>query len=102
MRLSFRNIDDVVRVSDHEAVVMSRHLLKQDGLFVGSSSAVNLVAAMRVARQWSAQGREGNIVTVLCDSGSRHFKRFWKDELVAERGIRLQDSIQDIMDDPEA
>ncbi|KAH8929366.1 tryptophan synthase beta subunit-like PLP-dependent enzyme [Atractiella rhizophila] len=102
MRLALPNIDDAVRVSDHEAVVMSRHLLKQDGLFVGSSSAVNLVAAMRVARQWSAQGKEGNIVTVLCDSGSRHFKRFWNDDLVGERGIQIQDTIQDIMDDPEA
>lgn len=50
------------RVTDAEAVAMSRFLVEQDGLFVGSSSAVNLVACVRVARQL---GKGKTIVCIL-------------------------------------
>jgi len=59
------------RVTDAEAVAMSRHLTKADGLFLGSSSACNLVACVRAVRDGLVpQG--GRIVTILCDSGNRH------------------------------
>lgn len=67
-------IDDAVAVTDREAVEMSRYLMKEDGLFVGSSSAVNCVSAYRVAK---ALGPGHTIVTMLCDSGSRHLTKFW-------------------------
>ncbi|TPX39216.1 hypothetical protein SeMB42_g06411 [Synchytrium endobioticum] len=70
-------VDDAVRVSDQEAVDMSRYLMAQEGLFLGSSSAVNLVAAVRVAR---TLGPGHSIVTLLCDSGSRHLTKFWNDD----------------------
>jgi len=56
---------------------MSRHLALHDGLFLGSSSAVNLVACVRLARAWGHNGRGRRIVTILCDSGARHASRFW-------------------------
>ena len=65
------------RVTDAEAVAMSRHLALHDGLFLGSSSAVNLVASVRLARSWGHNGRGRRIVTILCDSGARHASRFW-------------------------
>ncbi|KAI9208631.1 tryptophan synthase beta subunit-like PLP-dependent enzyme, partial [Polychytrium aggregatum] len=67
-------VDDAVRVTDREAVEMSRYLMREDGLFVGSSSSVNCVAAYRVAKRLGPGHR---IVTVLCDSGSRHLTKFW-------------------------
>ncbi|KAL8998218.1 MAG: hypothetical protein Q9169_002703 [Polycauliona sp. 2 TL-2023] len=67
-------IDDAIKVSDEEAMAMARWLAEKDGLFVGSSSAVNCVAAVRLARQLGPGKR---IVTILCDSGSRHLSRFW-------------------------
>ena len=72
---------------------MSRHLAKEDGLFLGSSSAVNLVASVRLAKKLGPGAR---IVTILwfvslccgtfdflptrctfSDSGTRHYSRFW-------------------------
>lgn len=44
---------------------VSRFLLKKDGLFVGSSSAMNCVGAVRVAQ---TLGPGHTIVTILCDS----------------------------------
>lgn len=52
------------RVTDAEAVAMSRHLAQTDGLFLGSSSAVNLVACVRLAKKWGPQ-KGKMIVTIL-------------------------------------
>lgn len=57
-------IDEAIRVTDAEAIAMSRHLVNHDGLFLGSSSAVNCVAAVRVAEKF---GPGHCIVTILCD-----------------------------------
>ena len=48
-------IDAAVKASDREAVEMAAHLLRNDGLFVGSSSAVNCVGAVKTAR-WLGPG----------------------------------------------
>lgn len=67
-------IDDAIRVTDQEAVDMARYLVNQEGLFIGSSSAVNCVGAVRIAREL---GPGHTIVTLLCDSGQRHLTKFW-------------------------
>jgi cysteine synthase A len=77
------------RVTDKEAVAMSRYIVQHDGLFLGSSSACNLVACIKVAKSFGTNsGRV--IATILyvgysrvwvlltlgrCDSGSRHYSK---------------------------
>ncbi|KAG8625175.1 hypothetical protein KVT40_006926 [Elsinoe batatas] len=86
-------VDDAVRVSDEQAVGMARWLVERDGIFIGSSSAVNCgylllmgtilsrmltgttgVAAVKVAKELGPGHR---VVTILCDSGNRHLSKFW-------------------------
>ncbi|PLB34394.1 putative cysteine synthase [Aspergillus candidus] len=67
-------VDDAVRVTDAQALAMARWLVEKDGLFIGSSSAVNCFAAVKTAMKLGPGHR---IVTVLSDSGSRHLSRFW-------------------------
>jgi cysteine synthase A len=52
------------RISDAEAVAMARYLVKNDGLFLGSSSACNLMACVKLVKQmgWS---EDKTIVTIL-------------------------------------
>lgn len=57
-------IDEAIRVTDREAVAMAKFLVEEDGLFLGSSSAVNCFAAVKVAEQLGPGHR---IVTILCD-----------------------------------
>lgn len=71
-------IDDAVKVSDKQAMIMARWLVEQDGIFAGSSSAVNCVAAVVTALRLKSEGKSGSVVTVLCDSGARHLSKFWK------------------------
>lgn len=44
-------IDDALQGTDYEAVEMARQLIKEDGLFIGSSSAMNCVGAVKVAQK---------------------------------------------------
>ncbi|KAJ7782409.1 tryptophan synthase beta subunit-like PLP-dependent enzyme [Mycena maculata] len=81
-------IDDAVRVTDSEAVAMARYLVKHDGLFVGSSSACNLVACVRLVKKMGWHSGE-RIVTVLCDSGARHYSKFWNDEYLRTAEIPI-------------
>lgn len=72
-------INDAVEVTDEQAMKMARWLVEKEGLFVGASSAVNCVAAAKFAKRMrSKQGKKYRIVTVLCDSGTRHLSKFWK------------------------
>lgn len=71
---------------------MSRYLVEHDGLFLGSSSACNLVAAVRLAKQMPKDSR---IVTILCDSGARHQTKFWSDQYLKDHDIKIDPTIID-------
>lgn len=71
---------------------MSRYLVEHDGLFLGSSSACNLVAAVRLAQQMPKGSR---IVTILCDSGARHQTKFWSDQYLKDHGIKIDRTLID-------
>ena len=67
------SVDDAFKVSDRESVEMAAYLLRNEGLFVGSSAAVNCVGAVKAAQQL---GPGHTIVTILCDGGHRHLSKF--------------------------
>ncbi|KAI0396498.1 cysteine synthase-like protein [Xylariaceae sp. FL0594] len=84
-------IDDAVRVSDGQACRMARWLVEHDGIFVGSSSAVNCVAAVVTAMGMPEGSR---VVTLLCDSGTRHLSKLWKK--IADMGLEEDDKPEDL------
>ena len=86
-------IDDAVKVTDLQSMKMARWLIEKDGLFVGSSSAVNCVASVALAMQLPKDSR---IVTILCDSGTRHLSKFWKK--VAELGLEEEHDQADLIE----
>ncbi|KAL9940206.1 hypothetical protein V8E36_000911 [Tilletia maclaganii] len=101
--LGLECIDDAEQVTDDEAVRMSRWLVLNDGLFLGSSSAVNCVAAVRTAlklKQSSKSAQRPVVVTILCDSGARHLSKFHNDAYVLQAGIEPSSDISDILQQP--
>ncbi|KAI3530661.1 pyridoxal-phosphate dependent enzyme [Colletotrichum filicis] len=84
-------IDDAIKVTDEQACRMARWLVENDGIFAGSSSAVNCVAAV-VAASRLPEGSQ--VVTILCDSGTRHLSKFWKH--VAAMGLEEDDHSADL------
>ncbi|KAJ3303613.1 Cysteine synthase 1 [Kappamyces sp. JEL0829] len=71
-------IDDAVHVPDAESIAMVYRLLDEEGLFVGASSALNVAAAVQVAKKLGPGHR---IATIICDGAyryqSRLFSRKW-------------------------
>lgn len=85
-------IDDAIRVTDAQALAMARWLVERDGIFCGSSSAVNCVAATQLALKLGPGHR---IVTILCDSGTRHLSKFWKEAGVVGGAVDV--TIEDVL-----
>jgi cysteine synthase len=65
--------DQVERVSTEEATAMALRLAREEGLFAGTSTGGNVIAALRLAEQL---GPDATIVTVMCDTGMKYLKTF--------------------------
>jgi len=77
-------IDDAVRIDDQSCVTMVYRLLREEGLFVGGSSGINVAAAVWLARQ---MGPGHTIVTLLCDRGDLYFARLFNPAWLMEKGL---------------
>jgi len=78
------SIDDAVRIGDPDAVAMVYRLLREEGLYLGSSSGINVCAAVEVARRL---GPGHAIVTILCDGGDRYRSRLFNREWLDGKGL---------------
>ncbi len=70
-------IDDAIQIDDPECVRVVYRLLREEGLFLGGSSGINVAAAVALAKQ---MGPGHTIVTILCDSGARYQSRLFNRE----------------------
>ncbi|MFP3568025.1 cysteine synthase A [Paraburkholderia sp. SIMBA_030] len=77
-------IDDAVRIDDQSCVTMVYRLLREEGLFVGGSSGINVAAAVWLAQQ---MGPGHTIVTLLCDRGDLYFARLFNPAWLMEKGL---------------
>jgi cysteine synthase len=64
--------DRIERVSTDEAVAMANRLAREEGLFAGTSTGANVIAALRLAEQL---GPDATIVTVMCDTGMKYLSK---------------------------
>lgn len=62
-------VNEIQTVSSDEAKAMTRRLAREEGIFAGTSSGANAVAANRIAQRL---GVGATVVTVMCDSGLRY------------------------------
>ncbi len=62
--------DEVLRVTDGEAIAMARRAAREEGLLVGISAGANIHAALQVAARPEMRGKR--IVTIGCDTGERY------------------------------
>lgn len=77
-------IDDAVMIDDPACVRMVYRLLREEGLFVGGSSGINVAAAAEVARQL---GPGHTIVTLLADRGGLYAQRLFNAAWLREKGL---------------
>jgi cysteine synthase A len=70
-------IDEAYRIPDQQALTIIHHLLRDEGLFVGLSTGINLAGVVRLARE---RGPGQIITTILADSGVRYMSKIFNRE----------------------
>lgn len=65
--------DHIEQVSTNEAMEMAFRLAREEGLFAGTSTGANVVAALRLAERLKP---DSTIVTIMCDTGMKYLKTY--------------------------
>jgi cysteine synthase len=76
--------DDAVRVDDLAMIEMAHYLVREEGLLLGGSAALNVTAAARIAKTLPAGA---TVVTILCDGGARYMSRLYNPAWLAENSL---------------
>jgi cystathionine beta-synthase len=79
----FNVIDDMVRVSDKEGMLMTRRLVREEGIFGGVSSGAAMAGALRYVAERDL-GPEKMVVVLLPDNGSRYLSKVYDDNWMRE------------------
>jgi cysteine synthase A len=77
-------IDDSMRIPDSEALEHIYDLLIHEGLSVGTSSGINVAAAVRIAKQL---GPGHTVVTILADGGARYQSKLFNVEFLRSKNL---------------
>ena len=92
LRFGLDCIDDAILVKDKDAISMTYRLLFEEGLLVGTSSGLNVCAAVQTGQAMVKKSGGGfrddiNIVSLVCDSGSRYANRLFNREWLETKGF---------------
>ncbi|HWO89270.1 MAG TPA: pyridoxal-phosphate dependent enzyme [Gemmatimonadales bacterium] len=83
--LHFDLVDEWITVSDADSFAMARRCTREEGLFVGGSTGLNVFTALEVARR--VDDPEACVVTVLCDTGERYVSKLYDDNWMRENQL---------------
>jgi cysteine synthase A len=86
-------VDKAYRIDDQTALTIVYQLLREEGLFLGLSSGINVAGAVRFAKE---QGRGQTIVTLLCDSGHKYQSTLYNSEWLATKRVDSGLSLESI------
>ena len=77
-------LDDAFQITDEEALPVLFDLMSQEGLCLGGSTAINVVGAIKLARQL---GPGHTVVTILADYGSRYQSKLFNPEFLRGKNL---------------
>ncbi|KAJ5980973.1 pyridoxal phosphate-dependent enzyme beta subunit [Penicillium waksmanii] len=78
-------LDGSVNIPDEKSIEMVYRCLDEEGLYLGASSALNVVAAKEVAEKL---GKGNTVVTVLCDGAYRYADRLFSETWLKSKELR--------------
>jgi cysteine synthase A len=89
------SVDCAWRIPDQDALTILYQLLREEGLFLGLSSGINIAGAVRLALN---RGPGQTIATILCDSGAKYQSRLFNPEWLATNGLRADLSVETLLE----
>lgn len=84
MKQDIELIDNSLHIEDEASIAMLYRLLDEDGLYLGASSALNVVAAYRMAKQL---GRGSRVATIMADGAYRYQARLFSRKWLESKGL---------------
>ena len=91
----FDHIDEFVRVNDQESFLMTRRMLREEGIYAGGSCGSAVVGAIRYAETLNENKK---ILVILPDSGNRYASKIYNDEWMHKMGYINGSSPKDDLD----
>ncbi len=80
-------VDEAYRVPDRLLIEIVYHLLRDEGLFLGTSCGINVAGAVKAAL---AAGKGQKVVTILCDGAQRYLSRLFNEDWLRENDLTPQ------------
>ena len=85
--------DQSYQITDNEALPYIFDLLREEGLVMGGSTAINMAGAVRLAKE---MGPDHTIVTILCDYGTRYQSKLFNPEFLREKELPVPDWMTEV------
>lgn len=82
--MNLKIVDEIIRVDDRECFLMTRDLVRLEGLFVGGSGGAAVAGAIKYAKQ---SGKKENILVLLPDGASKYISKIFNDDWMRENGF---------------
>ncbi|PTY05996.1 cysteine synthase A [Verrucomicrobia bacterium LW23] len=89
------SVDEAMRIEDQAAFTVIHQLRREEGIFLGLSSGINIVGAARYAKK---HGPGKTVVTILCDSGHKYMSRLYNPEWIASSGLKADLPLASVLD----
>ncbi|KAF5093468.1 hypothetical protein D0Z03_002402 [Geotrichum reessii] len=86
LRPDIELLDGALQISDEKTINMVYRLLDEEGLFLGASSCLNVVAAYELAQKL---GPGKNVVTLLCDGADRYVDRLFSRKWLQSKNLDI-------------
>ena len=93
----FDQIDDMIQVNDKESFLMTRKLLKSEGIYAGVSSGSALVGTFKWIEQQGDRLNGKNVLIIFPDSGNRYMSKVYDDDWMREVGF-LESKVGNVAD----
>lgn len=77
-------IDDVMNINDKESFNTARRLAREEGIFCGGSSGMNIAAALKLGKTLT---KDDIVVAIVCDTGERYLTKHHSDEWLKEQHL---------------
>ena len=79
-------IDEIIQVNDRESLLMTRRLVREEGIFSGGSCGAAVIGAVKYIQKHQLSS-DAVVVVILPDSGSRYLSKVFDDDWMRENGF---------------